>query len=107
MATRFPYGRDRYQYIDGVRHKTASGVSLQPFRHETAELFAQRVDHIARESTKLPDVRSVEVDEIYNQDVLVQCIVLMHHDPIPAPLESSAIGGRISPRGRRGGKKAA
>lgn len=104
----FPFGRDRFEYIDGKRCQTASGVTLRPLAHETSDLFEQRIDHIVCESMKLPDVHRVEWEyQCDRQGAVVECLVILHHDPTPAPLELRHIGHRTSPRGKRGGGKKA
>jgi hypothetical protein len=106
--SQFPFGRDRFEYIDDERCQTGSGLTLRPLMGETPELFEQRIDHIVRESTKLPDVRRVEWEyQCDRAGVVVECLIMMHHDPRPAPLELRAVGGRVSPRGRRGGGRQA
>jgi len=104
-----PFGRDRFTYLNGERCQIASGVTLRPLPGETGELFEQRIDHIVRESTKLPDVHRVEWEHQCDRTgAIVECLIMLHHDPRPCPLELRPIGHRTSPRGKRGsGRQAA
>jgi hypothetical protein len=50
----------------------------------------------------------------WRKGVIVQALIMTYHLPRLAPLEAEleygeirAVGGRVHPRGRRGGKKAA
>jgi hypothetical protein len=113
-ANQFPFGRDEYEYRDGERYSTASGITLRPLDGEDTALFQQRTDHWCKEFTKLPDVRSVTLRYEWRKGVIVQALIMTYHLPRLAPLEAEleygeirAVGGRVHPRGRRGGKKAA
>lgn len=103
MQTSNAFGRDRFQYIAGDRYRVASGQTIRPLQGETNSLFEQRMDHIAHEFTKLPDVRSVDLEFEWRHGRIVECLIMISHDPELAPIEpdSRAAGGRIEPRGKR------
>jgi hypothetical protein len=54
MPNRFPFGRNEYEYRDGERYSTASGITLIPLDGEDNALFQQRTDHWSRSSPGCP-----------------------------------------------------
>lgn len=97
------YGYDRFIYINGVRHRTVLARTLKPLDGETNTLFEERMEHIARQLGQLDKVKSVEVEFERQRGAIIQCLLVVTHEPYPEFVlgDTRPAGGRLTPRGQR------
>jgi len=104
MPTRDEYGRDRFTYIGGIRHRVRLVRTLQPTDGETNGDFQQRMEAIAAQLDQLAKVRSVETEYEWRKGALVECTFIVEHEPYPEfiKIDGRPAGGRgATPRGLR------
>lgn len=103
MPTDNDFGYDRFVYIEGVRHRRVLARTLLPAEGETNALFEQRMDHIAAQLWKMSKVESVEVEFERQRGAIVQCLLIVTHQPYPEFVagDTRLAGGRLAPRGKR------
>ena len=97
------FGYDRFVYIDGVRHRTVLARTLLPLDSETNAHFEERMGHIASQLATLGKVKSVEVQFQRRAGAIVECLVIVTHDPYPEYItgDERPAGGRPNPRGKK------
>lgn len=103
MPTDNDYGYDRFVFLKGVRHRTVLARTLVPLDGETNEHFEQRMGHIALQLEQLGKVKSVEVEFERQRGAIVQCLLIVTHEPYPEFVtnDTRPAGGRLTARGKR------
>jgi len=103
MPTDNDYGYDRFIYIDGVRNRRVLARTLLPIEGETNQLFEERMDHVAKQLWRMAKVESVEVEFERVRGAIVQCLLIVTHQPYPEFVsgDTRPAGGRANSRSRR------